>query len=755
MLSLSVVAIALVGCSEYDNGFDSKRMKFSSDFTREIGSFDSRQDWNMSERASVTVITSARKNINIYLDQNGSFKQVGRFNAVEGVQLLTFDAEKDVDKIVVSDGENAMRTVVGGSVSFDDMISSDGNIVATRAHDVNRNEWESKYIIPAPISDTQRNKVLEEFSKPYYGAVNTTVIPWDKIFIQQVYKGLSEYKDGNGTSVGKGSDHMNHLSIYNKNIAEGMLNDIGNHFEHVSDFNTANQNSGYNNIQDLTLMIDLNSADVPTQRIKNVDGVDVDWVKQFAYHNSTDNAYHAEYILRKIDGELYLGFDFYAVPPAGQEANKNMSVKRDWVFNDWIIKLNKATDAIVATEALDKTELSGWILAAEDLGGDFDVDYNDVVVRIEHVSGDNTAYITPLAAGGTLASYLFFGTTCVGEIHQLLGASPAVSGRYQPINIEAGKPIRFGQKRSVTVGADWTISSDESKTGNMGGFSIKVLPLGAPAQPMRLNDFDEAFDNSTVVSAPERGSAPYIICIPYSYTLPNTPQNGQKTTKVWAWPNENMRISKAYADFDGWVLNRKANKKWYAKPVSAMTFETDAIASQHLQGSSTQSMTEEENKAMADLVNALPAFENPSPVEAPIEIAPEEPQEEGPYMILGDKAIKSGAKQLGLSRRTEYKLEFRKDNATGKIDVYYRGNLVKSNAKEITVSWFNNYTGIFFFRTAQAITVRSNGGEYNMTIPASLEGSCRITDLDRFKMYQERAIYFMSNNGGAMYMSVK
>lgn len=206
LLSLSVVAIALVGCSEYDNGFDSKRMKFSSDFTREIGSFDSRQDWNMSERASVTVITSARKNINIYLDQNGSFKQVGRFNAVEGVQLLTFDAEKDVDKIVVSDGENATRTVVGGSVSFDDMISSDGNIVATRAHDVNRNEWESKYIIPAPISDTQRNKVLEEFSKPYYGAVNTTVIPWDKIFIQQVYKGLSEYKDGNGTSVGKGSD---------------------------------------------------------------------------------------------------------------------------------------------------------------------------------------------------------------------------------------------------------------------------------------------------------------------------------------------------------------------------------------------------------------------------------------------------------------------------------------------------------------------------------------------------------------------
>ena len=47
-----------------------------------------------------------------------------------------------------------------------------------------------------------------------------------------------------------------------------------------------------------------------------------------------------------------------------------------------------------------------WTMAYEDLGGTFDYDFNDVVFRVSHVSGDNYAMIYPKGAGGTLPETL-------------------------------------------------------------------------------------------------------------------------------------------------------------------------------------------------------------------------------------------------------------------------------------------------------------------------------------------------------------
>ena len=109
----------------------------------------------------------------------------------------------------------------------------------------------------------------------------------------------------------------------------------------------------------------------------------------------------------------------------------------DFDLNDVVFAFDGCQPTIINEEP-DK-----WLLACEDLGGSFDIDYNDVVFSVEHISGQNKAKLTPLAAGGTLASYIYFqdplSTTgnrnkLFGEIHQLFGAEPVKSGEFEIVN---------------------------------------------------------------------------------------------------------------------------------------------------------------------------------------------------------------------------------------------------------------------------------------------------------------------------------
>ena len=179
----------LAGCSDFDNGFTEKQIQFHSDFNHEFGSFDKTQDWNLAERANVTVTTSELKDINVYTEKDGTYVQVGAFKNVSGTRKLEFDVIEQTKKLVVSDGDVALRAVVGGTVNFDDMTSVKGEVLETRTHDVNRNEWETRYVIPANVTPEEEKKVVAEFRKERKGAYNTVKIDWTRMFVQQVHKG--------------------------------------------------------------------------------------------------------------------------------------------------------------------------------------------------------------------------------------------------------------------------------------------------------------------------------------------------------------------------------------------------------------------------------------------------------------------------------------------------------------------------------------------------------------------------------------
>lgn len=273
------------------------------------------------------------------------------------------------------------------------------------------------------------------------------------------------------------------------------------------------------------------------------------------------------------DDKMFLGFEDWP----------NIYGGSDFDLNDVVFAFD-GCQPIIVNEEPDK-----WLLACEDLGGSFDIDYNDVVFSVEHISGKPKAKLTPLAAGGTLASYIYFQDPlgdrdkCFGEIHQLFGATKVKSGEFSIINAKSryektAAPIEF------EVDENWTMayySTGESGGTNydgdvnMGGFEIRTLKSGEDA-PFELGITSEKFSGASKIqpSTLDRGeNVPYILCLPYSYKHFNynraNPEAGKKTVCVWAWPTEFTTIcnengtSGPYKDFAGWVQNKNNNTDWY------------------------------------------------------------------------------------------------------------------------------------------------------------------------------------------------
>ena len=202
----------------------------------------------------------------------------------------------------------------------------------------------------------------------------------------------------------------------------------------------------------------------------------------------------------------------------------------DW--NDIAFAINADFQTPPPPVEEEQEEGESWIIACEDLGDTDDYDFNDVVFKVSHVSGQTTATVTPLAAGGTLETFIIHNDKYIGETHQLLGASASTSGNYPMIN--TSKITASATPKTVTVDADFSIAE------SMGGFGILVKGKN-----------DSNSTEATVITAPTSGKAPQMICVP----------------ATWAWPTERTKIQDAYPDFANWSANSN-NIEWYNNAVS-------------------------------------------------------------------------------------------------------------------------------------------------------------------------------------------
>lgn len=251
------------------------------------------------------------------------------------------DENKETDYIGGDDSEIEVKPAKYSDFKLYSGKTMLATVYGSSQVNVNGNQWYLNWERPVNITDDERARVVEEFSKPRPDSVNHIHVTWKNFWVQQVYKGTTEYVDGWGSNIGKGSDQMNVLQVFTNLKKEVIswwpyqdtLYVYDGDYLHINNFNSGNNTTVYTDdvtgqqYIGTTLMTDMGT-----------DGRD----NQFGYHNSRDNQVHFEYIILKIDGAYYLGFDYYGVHPDGQENNKNMDVERDWIFNDWIVKISPA-----------------------------------------------------------------------------------------------------------------------------------------------------------------------------------------------------------------------------------------------------------------------------------------------------------------------------------------------------------------------------------------------------------------------------
>lgn len=341
---------------------------------------------------------------------------------------------------------------------------------STRGANVNGNEWENQ---PSTIISKEEMSAVRAFFDAEHQNYTNPPVHFTDFWVQQIYASKQEYTAGNGGKV-VGSEHMDELQVKK---ADGT-------WEEVNNFNRAD-NTDWGGF---TLMV-------------------ASGTESFRYNNSEDSKRHEEYIIKEINGNYYVGFDFYANGNPGT----NQDIPRNYIFNDWIVKIVPATMT------------NAKMIIAEDLsandGSDFD--YNDVVFTVgfskKQDSNDSYqnhlyAHITLLAAGGTMPLYVGGKANGV-EVHNAFGVSTSTM-----VNTNNGTESRPSVQFLLDLGrTDW----EKTITAN----------------PKDIEVFVEGKTNLTLGT--EVGKPSEKLCVDQHFQ----------------WCDEREPIDERHPDFKNWVKN--------------------------------------------------------------------------------------------------------------------------------------------------------------------------------------------------------
>ena len=416
----------------------------------------------------------------------------------------------------------------------------------TRAHNVNGNLWYQNWQRPVNVTSDEATKVLTAFSVKRENQTNAITINWNNYWVHQVHQSNNSYYDGYGHNTGDIHTKMNKIIAYN-------TSGNSNYYEHVNNFNDGNNTTVYTDDE-------THQEYIGTTLMLNM-GTSASANNQFGYHNTIDSKDHFEYFIiagadidASLAGYYYVGFDFCASHPAGQEANKNMDVARDWIYNDWIVRISPATHVgsggstggninqnTSSTEVYTKQHVlvHKWVFC-EDLGSSSnrrDFDYNDLVFDarivdeykiIKNADGTESAYsadlthryyakLTPLAAGG---EYEVWFNQSNQPIHSLFVPSTANNVLINTCN----SSLDYATPHTEGLAAQTIIYTFNSRS---------------QASLSNINIFVRS-STATYELTANTGEAPHKICVP-----PGT-----------RWPYERTDITEAYSGFTSYVENR-------------------------------------------------------------------------------------------------------------------------------------------------------------------------------------------------------
>ena len=346
----------------------------------------------------------------------------------------------------------------------------------TRAAQPNGNQWGTnddngkykKYPAPSPITSAELEKVLNVFNQK--GATSyEPIVHWKNFFVQQVYTGP------NGSKMNELATTVNYtVEVITHNWwpldQETIVTEVAPFDDIINNFN-AGDNTTYDGC-----MLMWNSA-----------------TEDFSFKTSQGGGqrWYKHWRMEKIDGNFYVGFDHESAKQ-GSDANENELDVRDYIYNDWIVKIVPGYGEIIP-EPEPKTYSVRII--CEDLmaTGGSDFDFNDVVFDVNYIENVNKTFINIKAAGGTIPLYIQG-----KEVHKLFQDAYPEAGIVLPSDGVLGTMINTNATGGVKVGdvsleLDGIIApKDIEITVNANG---TVIPLKAETgQPAAKIAVDPSFN---------------------------------------------------------------------------------------------------------------------------------------------------------------------------------------------------------------------------------------------------------------------
>lgn len=207
-----------------------------------------------------------------------------------------------------------------------------------------------------------------------------------------------------------------------------------------------------------------------------------------------------------------------------------------------------------------------YVIAYEDMGLN-DFDFNDIVLSVQHVAGEDTASVNILACGGTLPVYLGFDDS--GDTKEKVCQASS-----NALKLFDGKELHEALSgKTNSYSEPMNVDGDDNRVVNRSELKYKPKHYKMTGVPTTFSVVDKAqYFKLKVVQNLENGiaeaNATAEITTPVIGTSVLTPQAFVVSYTNWEWPTERTQINKVYEDFDAWLSkhNSATGVAWY-KPI--------------------------------------------------------------------------------------------------------------------------------------------------------------------------------------------
>ena len=606
LASATLATISLTtSCSDYDNGFDEAMIRYNQNFIDRFGNIDPNQDWNLvrqlAEKNGGGKTTRAYDYGDITENENAPERNLWpkyREGTTETDKkyLMNLEIPGFPDSKGTFYYEKNGANVYAQTAPVDE-VNPIGDV--TDEEIIYVSQWFRTHRYPQSLKAEWRNFFLQDISHDCDREISedgSTCDAGKRIIERPIYS-------YNGSPIGTSDNPkypMNQLisktlnggwnHLYNFNY------DSGNHLQN---YETAPRFTDFSSegTASITNYATTDGYQPTARTIQLYIGIGTD---DFAYYGSFDSQWHRKYVLvhlqftikqsgglckihndncaeHSYDG-YYLGFDYESYEElydTNGDLDKYLYFPRDGFYSNWIVKIShtswgeKEEETTTDDPNPDEDEedpvpahtiKDQGLIVCEDLG-DCDFDFNDVVLKVQHIHEEgkkDQLRITAMAAGGALPSNIFYkdkevevGENKTSEIHKLLN-------REAPHIINAGE--EFGQEGRI-----WYIPIDDTDLKNLEEENA-TTPNKYPG--FATYAFDKGFIRVKV------NNEKWIESVNSEYKDVGSTYTDKRAEKVpqmmflpvsFLWPRETIGIDEAYGkEFASWVSNAE-NTGWYKR----------------------------------------------------------------------------------------------------------------------------------------------------------------------------------------------